>query len=160
MKDLKSIIIVVNLIAVIIFINTQIVKKEFLKKNGDLVYIELKKHRSYTTYDDKSIKIDYQIDSLLKYNDVPYKGYIIFTKDSNSVAKKVRIQSKRKPLNEDEFLTKYIDGSMFSIGIDQYYFTEGRGKFFEKAKYAGVKISKQGDPILIGLYNENLQQLE
>ncbi|PHS66924.1 MAG: hypothetical protein COB12_05660 [Flavobacterium sp.] len=60
-----------------------------------------------------------------------------------------------------ELLIKYTsDNWNLDIGAESYFFQEGEGEKYEEAKYGGLKIDKEGNSVLIGLYDVNLKQIK
>ena len=80
----------------------------------------------------------------------------------NGVAKKVRIQEKRTPINDNEFLIEYTSREWrgINIGAESYFFQEGEAEKYEKAKYGGIKVDNKGNSLLVGLYDENRIEIE
>ena len=46
------------------------------------------------------------------------------------------------------------------IGAESYFFEEGQAELFEKACYGGLMVDKNGNSILIGLYDENFEKIK
>jgi len=163
MKQIKWFVIFGNLLFVLFFFNYSVIKKEMTLKKGKLVLLKLAPvdPRSLMQGDYMSLRYDIG-QSMWKYNDsLEYKGYCIVKLDSNNVAERVRFQSGKKPLNEGELLIKYRKRKWdISIGAESYFFQEGTAEKYEKAKYGAVKVDKNGNSILIGLYDENIKFIE
>lgn len=166
MKKYKRIIILLNLIIVLVLFNNFVVKKESLLANGELVLLEL------TPVDPRSLmQGDYMI---LRYtisdniNDnydsknSSKRGFCVVTLDENGVAKRERLQDDKTPLKENEHLIKYNarQWNGITIGAESFFFQEGTAEKYEKAKYGGLKIDKEGNSLLIGLYDENREKIE
>jgi uncharacterized membrane-anchored protein len=66
------------------------------------------------------------------------------------------------PLNQGEQLIEYTssDRGDINIGSESFFFQEGQAKKYEKAKYGGIKIDKNGNSLLIGLYDEEFKRIE
>lgn len=166
MKKYKWLIILLNLIIVLVLFNKSVVKKESLLANGELVLLEL------TPVDPRSLmQGDYMI---LRYaisdntNDnydsknSSKRGFCVVTLDENGVAKRERLQDDKTPLKENEHLIKYNarQWNGINIGAESFFFQEGTAEKYEKAKYGGLKIDKEGNSLLIGLYDENRKKIE
>ena len=82
--------------------------------------------------------------------------------EENGIAKKVRIQENKTPINDNEFLIEYTSKkwSNINIGAESYFFQEGEAEKYENAKYGGIKVDNQGNSLLIGLYDENRIRIE
>ena len=85
----------------------------------------------------------------------------MLTLNENRVTELVRYQEMKTPLDEGELLIKYaIHRRGVSFGAESYFFEEGTGERFEKAKYGGLRVDDEGKSILIGLYDENFEFIE
>lgn len=162
MKKIKWYLILINLIALLLYINYSVIKKEDLLKNGELILIQL------APIDPRSLmQGDYMI---LNYNLLPEintdksnkRGYCVIKVDSNRITKVIRYQNEPTPLQKDEKIIKYTLPNDWSIniGADSYFFEEGQGEKFEKAVYGGIKIDNKGNSLLIGLFDNNLKKIE
>ena len=87
-------------------------------------------------------------------------GYIVVMVDRNKVAKFVRQQSNTNVNNGELIIFYKKHKGRFTIGADNYFFQEGSGPKYEKAKYGLLKIDSEGNSILIGLCDDNGQLIE
>jgi len=121
--------------------------------------------------DNDSININ--VDSIIESNvsirnsdfdafDLPKRGYCVVRLDTCGVAKRVRFQKDISPLNDGEMLIKYNAPNKrnVNIGAESFFFQEGHAEKYEQAKYGGLKIDKNGNSLLIGLYDENKNKIE
>jgi uncharacterized membrane-anchored protein len=108
------------------------------------------------------MRLRYKISERIYNSDtIPKRGYYVVKLNDSGIAKKVRIQEQLKPLNNNELLIKYTnDNWNLNIGAESYFFQEGKGEIYENAKYGGLKIDKEGNSLLLGLYNEKLEFIE
>jgi len=91
---------------------------------------------------------------------VDTRGEIVLSIDENNVGRAVRFHDGKK-LAEDEQLISYRRAQRgFQFGIESFFFEEGDARVFEAAKFAEVKISKEGESVLVGLRDENHKPLE
>ena len=66
-----------------------------------------------------------------------------------------------KPINREEIhLMSEHSNWTINIGAESFFCQEGEEEKFEAAKYSGLKIDTEGNSILIGLYDENLNQIK
>lgn len=52
------------------------------------------------------------------------------------------------------------DGFTLAVGAESFFFQEGKGDLFEKAKYGGLRVDQKGNSVLIGLYDDELKLIE
>ncbi|MGV8946547.1 MAG: GDYXXLXY domain-containing protein [Lutibacter sp.] len=162
MKKYKWLIILLNLILLLVYFNYSVVKKEELLKNGQLILLELAPVDPRSLMQGDYMALRYKISESIDYNNMPKRGYCVVRLDANGVANKVRFQKDLTPLNEGEHFIKYTSSDLQSvnIGAESFFFQEGQAEKYDKAKYGGVKIDKNGNSLLIGLYNEQLLKIE
>ena len=155
-------IILANLLIVLIVANILIIKKEKTIKTGDLILLELRPVDPRSLMQGDYMTLSYSVVRELREADsIPNRGFLVVKCDGNSVASKLRVQSDKSPLDENEYLIKYYSGDRNpTIGSESFFFQEGKGEIYEKAKYGGVKAAKSGNIVLIGLYDENFQLIE
>lgn len=108
------------------------------------------------------MRLNYAISNTTRNDSISKRGFCVVKLDSIGVAQKVRIQEQKTPLNDEEFLINYTSRKWrgINIGAESYFFQEGEVLKFDKAKYGGLKVDSNGNSLLIGLYDENRQQIE
>lgn len=163
MKKYKWIIILANLAGLLLFFNLSLVKKEKILSDGKLILLKLAPIDPRSLMQGDYMRLNYEISSRrtlrMETEDYPVRGYVVVILDENGVASKVRMQAKRQPLAQGEYLIEYTSsnwwGNPVDIGAGSYFFQEGEGRKYEKAVYGGVKVDQNGNSVLIGLYDEN-----
>ena len=161
MKKLSIIIIVINLIALLIYFNYSIRQKEDILKNGKLVLLELAPVDPRSLMQGDYMRLAYEIQDNFVIDSIPKRGFVVLKVDNNQVGKSIRCQPNREPLNPGEFLIEYTrpESWLLNIGAESYFFEEGTGQRYEKAKYGGLKIDENGNSLLIRLYDENGKEI-
>lgn len=162
MKKYKWIIILINLIVLLVFFNNSIFKKEKLLSKGQLVLLELAPVDPRSLMQGDYMRLRYAISNNLKADSISKRGFVVVKLEENGIAKRVRIQEDYTPINQNEFLIEYTSKNRWNIniGAESYFFQEGEGEKYEKAKYGGLKIDNDGNSLLVGLYDENLKRIE
>jgi uncharacterized membrane-anchored protein len=162
MKKYKWIIILLNLALLLVYFNHSIVKKEELLKDGQLVLLELAPVDPRSLMQGDYMRLRYKISEELHSENIQKRGYCVVRLDSSGVANRIRFQKDLTPLNEGEFFIEYTSPNQWNvnIGAESYFFQEGQAEKYENAKYGGVKIDKNGNSILIGLYDEHQKKIE
>jgi uncharacterized membrane-anchored protein len=162
MKKYKWIIIILNLILLLVYFNHSIFKKEELLKDGQLVLLELAPVDPRSLMQGDYMTLRYKISEHIHSDNIPKRGYCVVRLDSSGVAYKIRFQKDLSPLNEGEHLIEYTSPDKWNvnIGAESYFFQEGQVEKYEKAKYGGVKIDKNGNSLLIGLYDEQQKKIK
>ena len=162
MKKYSWLIILLNLILLLIYFNYSVIKKEDLLKDGQLVLLELAPIDPRSLMQGDYMALRYKISEDLDYEKMSKRGYCVVRIDTNGVAEKVRFQKDLTPLKDGEYLIEYNapDRWKINIGAESFFFQEGHREKYEKAKYGGIKIDKNGNSLLIGLYDEQRKKIE
>ena len=75
----------------------------------------------------------------------------VFRTDADQVGRFVRLDDAG-PLAHDELRLRALRStSDFAFGADSYFFSEGRGGDWQRARYAEVKVGSDGTSVLVGL---------
>jgi uncharacterized membrane-anchored protein len=162
MKKYRWIVILLNLIFLLAYFNNTVAKKEELLEDGKLILLELAPVDPRSLMQGDYMQLRYKISQALSHDSVPMRGFCVVGLDSNGVATKERLQADLTPLAEGEYLIEYTAENKWSIniGAESFFFQEGQAKKYENAKYGGVKIDKEGNSLLIGLYDDQLKRIE
>lgn len=162
MKKYKWIIILVNLIILLGLFNNSIIKKETLLSDGNLILLELAPVDPRSLMQGDYMRLRYAISENIKYDSISKRGFCVVKLEKNGIAKKVRIQDDRTPINEKEYLIEYTSKGWrgINIGAESFFFQEGEADKYENAKYGGIRVDNQGNSLLIGLYDENRIKIE
>lgn len=162
MKKYKSIIILINLVLLLFFFNKSLLHKEETLANGKLVLLELAPVDPRSLMQGDYMRLNYDISRNIDLDSISKRGYCVVTLNDKNIAQRVRFQDGLRPKNDGEYFINYTSASWrnVNIGAESYFFQEGQGEKFEKAKYGGLKIDNKGKSILVGLYDKNLQLIE
>lgn len=162
MKRYKWILIVLNLLILLVYFNFSVSEKERILKDGRLILLELAPVDPRSLMQGDYMSLSYAIADLESDKKIPKRGFCVIKLDSNQVAKRVRFQKEKTPLSQSEHLIEYTAPNEWSIniGAESYFFQEGEAEKFEKAKYGGIRIDKNGNSLLVGLYNEKLKLIK
>lgn len=162
MKKYKWFIIFGNLALLLIYFNYSIFKKEELLNDGQLILLELAPVDPRSLMQGDYMDLRYGISEDFDFESLPKRGYCVVKLDEKNRAQKVRLQQDVTPLNENEYLIKFTSSDRWNIniGAESFFFQEGHADKYEKAKYGGLKIDKNGNSLLIGLYDEQLKKIK
>lgn len=162
MKKYKWIIVLLNLVLLLVYFNHSITKKEELLKDGQLILLELAPVDPRSLMQGDYMTLRYEISEDIDFDNMPKRGYCVVRLDSSGKANKIRFQKDVSPLNVGEHLIECTSPDKWNvnIGAESFFFEEGQAEKYEKAKYGGVKIDKDGNSLLLGLYDEHQQKIE
>lgn len=166
MKKYKWAVIFLNLVLILLFFNLSLAKKEKILSGGELILLELAPVDPRSLMQGDYMQLNYSISQMqiFDYINENYarRGYCVVRVDENGVASGIRLQAEKTPLAPGEKLIEYTAGSWgrISIGAESFFFQEGQGEKFAKARYGGIKVDRAGNSVLIGLYDENRKQIK
>ncbi len=162
MKSIKWWIILFNLLLILAYFNWSINAKEQMIKNGQLILLELAPVDPRSLMQGDYMSLRYKMAQGVKTDSIEKLGYFVVTLDPAGVANRVRIQSDITPLQSSEKLIRYhlVDQWNLSIGAESFFFEEGQGEKYEKAKYGGIRVDGDGNSVLVGLYDEQKRRIE
>ena len=165
MSRTKKIIILLNLLFLIGYINWSILSKEKTLNKGRLVLLELAPVDPRSLMQGDYMSLRYSISQLPYQNEVAKRGYCIVRANTRHVAQLQRFQEKLTPLKPGEFAIKYFASgrngfSNVQLGAESFFFEEGSGKKYEQAQYGGLKIDDAGNSVLFGLYDRNYKRIK
>jgi uncharacterized membrane-anchored protein len=161
MKNYKWWVILFNLFLVLVLFNKSILDKERILSGGQLVLLKLAPVDARSFMQGDYMRLRYEISGNMGYDSTPKRGFCIVRLKGDGIAEKVRLQKDVAPLNPGEYPIEYTaDRWNMNIGAESFFFEEGQGSKYDSARYGGIKIDKQGNSILIGLYDRNLEKIE
>ncbi len=151
------------LVVIIVIFNFLILNQENKIKNSDTIYFRLDPVDPRSLMQGDYMVLHYEMIRNLrsKVKKINKEGYIVVEIDKNNVAQFKRLDKSENNLQINERIIKYkSEGWRIKIGIETYFFQEGQGRKYETAKYAEVKVSKDGDVYLMRLKNKNLKTIK
>lgn len=160
MKKYKGFIILFNLALLFVYFNYSVIRKENLLKEGQLVLLKLAPVDPRSLMQGDYMSLRYAISDVGNIEDLPKRGYCVVKIDASGVAHKVRFQEDRLPLKAGEHLICYTSNDWnINIGAESFFFQEGHAKKYEAAVYGGIKTDKNGNSLLVGLYDQNFKKI-
>jgi uncharacterized membrane-anchored protein len=163
MKNYKWWIILINLLLLLGYVNWSIAQKENTLAAGQLILLQLAPVDPRSLMQGDYMRLNYAIARLDSADVAGKRGYCVLKLTTNKVGEKIRVQPEPLPLHQGEVLVKYRTAtdwtSSMNIGAESYFFQEGKGETFEKAKYGGLRVDEAGNSILVGLYDETFTLL-
>lgn len=162
MKKYSALFIVANLIILLAYFNRSVFQKEKILADGQLLLLALAPVDPRSLMQGDYMNLRYAIAEKSNLDTLPRRGYCIVQLDSAGIAQKVRMQSTLTPLEPGEYAINYTapEGYEIQLGAESYFFQEGEGEKYDKAKFGGLKVDKNGNSLLVGLYDENKKKIE
>ncbi|MCI0921363.1 GDYXXLXY domain-containing protein [Sphingobacterium rhinopitheci] len=162
MKNLKWYLILINLVALLIYFNYSVLKKEDLLDSGELILFRLAPVDPRSLMQGDYMTLRYDFSDNIDKSKIQKRGYCVLQVDGNNVAKAIRLQPKSTPLHPREKIIKYNSPNEWTtnIGTESYFFEEGKAEKYENAVYGGIVIDTEGNSLLLGLYDDKRQKID
>ena len=158
-------------LVVLAALNFWIYRNERFIATGEEVYFELAPVDPRSLLQGDYMRLNYRIaDELLHEferirltggSEVPLTGKVVVRLDERRVVSFQRTWTG-EPLAGNERLLRYrkIHRWRIHIGSESFFFEEGRGEAYQKARYGIFKMGKDGQTILRALADKNLVRIE
>lgn len=155
MKKYRNIIILINCIVILFLFNRSVLNKEDLLKNGRLVLLQLAPVDPRSLMQGDYMQLRYAISGGTNTDSMPRRGYYVLKMTDTGVAQKIRVQKDKQIQNAGEILIGYRkDDWNQNIGAESFFFQEGEADKYAEAKYGGLRVDRDGNSLLVGLYDE------
>jgi uncharacterized membrane-anchored protein len=163
---MKTSTLIVTSVLVLGCLNWLIIAKERVLQSGRTVLCELVPvdPRSLMQGDYMVLRYKVAEDAAPHVSEKTFDGQLVLSLDENDVASFKRIDND-PALASDEVRIRFrrrhnsFRRGTIRIGAESYFFEEGRGNDFSKAKYGELKVAPNGDGILVGLRDKDRKQL-
>lgn len=162
MKKYSRILIIVNLLVLLGYFNWSVYKKEQTLKDGQLVLMQLAPVDPRSLMQGDYMRLNYKEATSDQITEqTPSRGYAILKTDSQHIGQIIRLQKDLEPISDNELAMKYkIVYGRLLLGAESFFFEEGQGSIYDHAVYGGLKVDSKGGSLLVGLYDEDFQQIQ
>jgi uncharacterized membrane-anchored protein len=162
----RTIIAAVCTLLVLAVLSGMVVQKERLLSRGQRVYFKLAPRDPRSLMQGDYMALRYELAAKIqeireKSRITSRTGIAIITLDERGVAVKARIEAGDRAAGPGEKLIRYkhVNGDI-SFGAGSFFFQEGKGSAFEKARYGELMLDDNGASVLVGLRDEDLEALK
>lgn len=153
-----------GLALVLVAVNISAARKERVLARGEIVLLPLR------PVDPRSLmQGDYMQLSLAVVDDLrrdrptdsDETGQIVLTRDENGVGRYLRLAGDDERPAPGELRLRYKrHGSLIEAGPTAYFFPEGQGPRYARARFAEVRLSPSGEAVLIRMRGDERQPLD
>lgn len=158
---MKNIILFASLIVILFILNYQIYQKENILSEGKTVLLELAPVDPRSLMQGDYMALRYKISENLSGRNENEDGFIVIEPDSSGIYQYVQLYSGQDIINTSELLLRYrIRSRKVKLGAESFFFQEGQGKTYQNASYGELKVSEDGESVLIGLRDDKLNRIE
>jgi uncharacterized membrane-anchored protein len=155
----RKLVILLAGIAILVLVDYSIYEKEQLLANGRVVFLELAPvdPRSLMQGDYMALRFKL-LSAVLPFGSLR-DGHLVVALDNRGVATFRRIDNAT-PLAADELKLFYrVRDHQVKLGTNAFFFQEGDQRYYRKSRYGEARIDNNGQLLLTGLRDENLQKL-
>jgi uncharacterized membrane-anchored protein len=149
-------------IALLVLVNFSIAQREQLITEGRMVLLELapRDPRSLMQGDYVALRFRAAVSAGV-HTEKPSNGHLVLAVDERSVGKYRRVDAGAgSPLAADEVRMLYrVRDRNMKFGTNAYFFQEGQGNLYERARFGEFRVNAKGEAILVALRGEDLQRL-
>jgi uncharacterized membrane-anchored protein len=149
-------------LAVVAVVLGLVVHKEGIVKDGRTVLLELapRDPRSFLQGDYVSLRYAAAADVLGVTGWDDRRDHLaVFRLDEKGVGRFVALDEEGSLANDHVRVRALRTRSDYTFGADSYFFSEGRGGEWERARYAELKVAPDGTSVLVGLRDEQLVRM-
>ncbi|MCP3103289.1 GDYXXLXY domain-containing protein [Myxococcus sp. K15C18031901] len=144
-----------------------VLQKEHVLATGQLVLLELAPRDPRSLMQGDYMELDYAIARERGWVDTGHPaespsrdGHFVLKLDEHGVGQYVRIDTPDLPLAPGEFKLRYrLRGGWARLGAESFFFQEGHGPRFARARYAELRVTSSGTSVLVGLRDANRQPI-
>lgn len=151
-----------GLVLVLASVNLMIVSKERTLAGGETLFLELapRDPRSLLQGDYMTLRYRIASDALAALPEPSLSGHLVVRPDAQGVARFVRIHDGATPLEPGEHLLQFRQrGRVVRLASDAFFFQEGQGKHYARARFGELRVNAAGEAILVALRDETLRRL-
>lgn len=153
--------VLVGLLGVLVATGGLVAHKERVVRSGEQVLLPLVPvdPRSLIQGDYMDLRYDMGPAELQLDERSPRDGFVVVLLDRDRVGQVQRLD-RGEPLAPGELRVRYRRrGGRLKIGAEAFHFQEGQAPAFEGAKFGELRVSDQGEVVLVGLRNKERARL-
>lgn len=160
---MRKAIVIISAILILAGVNASIYLKEQLLTNGKVVLLELAPVDPRSLMQGDYMALRFKVANSAFGNAdlkrMPTDGRIVLMLDNRNVGVFKRFD-QGSPVLANEVVMRYrIRNDQPKFATNAFFFQEGRSNYYSKARFGEFRVADDGECILTGLRDENLQQL-
>ena len=156
---MRKLVILLTGVAVLALVNFSIYQKEQLLANGRQVLFELAPVDPRSLMQGDYMALRFALPLAVPASAELRDGHLIAAIDTRGVATFRRLDNGT-PLATDELKIYYrVRNNRIKLGTNAFFFQEGDESYYREARYGEARIDNDGQLLLTGLRDGNLQKL-
>ena len=86
-------------------------------------------------------------------------GYVVVNLDERNIASFERLDGAQA-LSKNEIRMRYrVRNGVVKFASNAFFFQEGRGEYYQPARYGQLRVDGRGELLLVGMYGKDLNRL-
>ena len=162
MKKARVLVALLGLVLILGLANWDIAGKRQVVAEGQTLLLELRPADPRSLFQGDYMALALADDAMpgrAVIENLPYRGTVILVLDENRVGWFARLDDG-SPLKEQELRIRYRRhedwrGPRLDYGAQSFFFQEGDAQFYRDAKYALLRVAKDGSTVLTDLADAN-----
>lgn len=160
-KSVRSAVILLGLVGIIFFINSQIKAMTVISDEGETVLFELRPVDPRAFMMGDYMTLGYAQEALPpRDGEGPPSGQAVIYLDENKVGTFLRLDDGKISPSETRINYARRFHGQPTYGGPRYYFQEGTAQIYEAAEYGVFKVAPSGRALLVGLADENYKLIK
>jgi uncharacterized membrane-anchored protein len=155
--------VIISAFLILLVVNTGVWQKEQLIKHGQTLFVALEPvdPRSLMQGDYMALRFLPDSFSVGQQSQQAQSPRAIFQRDTRQVGTLITPENQaNQTLKTDEIAVDLVlKNGQYILVADAFFFKEGQGAYYEKAKFGEFRIDKKGKALLIGLRDADLKPL-
>jgi uncharacterized membrane-anchored protein len=138
-----------------------VAQKEYLLREGEQLFLQLAPVDPRSLMQGDFMRLSYAVSNEVHRgeSDVPADGLVVLAVDAQHRGTYVRFDDGTA-LGPNEVRLRYRRRHGFvRFSAEAFYFQEGQGARYAKAKYGELRVTGAGDAVLVGLRGQELEPL-
>ncbi len=170
---IRSILALATLAVILIAVNMAILNKERHLDMGQSVFLELAPVDPRSLMQGDYMALRFAVANQLR-NALPKlegrrhwwrkvdaeDGYVVLNIDDNGVGRFAGVATSPEPSSVGQIAMAYrVRSGTIKFATNAFFFQEGTAEDYEPARFGEFRVNEQGEPLLVGLYDEDLKRL-
>jgi uncharacterized membrane-anchored protein len=148
---------------ILIVVNAMIFGKEKILAEGETMLLQLAPRDPRSLMQGDYMALRYSLANEIRQKtpeQASIDGRIVVTLDQQGVAQFVRLHDPSTTLVANERLLRFRKrGNQLRLASNAFFFQEGHGEYYRNARYGELRVSRDGEAVLVGLRDNQYQVL-
>lgn len=158
---MKTRLFVVATVLVMAALNLLVWQKETVVRNGRMVLLDLAPADPRSLMQGDYMRLRYKVEmDIMGVHGAPDRGDVVVSVDARGVGTFARLYEGGPMAPNEQRLHYHAEELGYRVGPSGFYFQEGQAARFSAARYGELRVTPQGDVVLVGLRDAGLHVLD